>query len=133
LFAYCSVLMALRVGDQLRDDVRQRRGTIGDDLVRFAVRGERSREEPPGRSDVAAPRDEHVDDLAVLVVGAEDVAPDAGDLHVGLIGEPSEPDCVAARSRRVDQQRREALHPPEHGDVIDVDPALGEEFFEVTV
>ena len=40
---------------------------------------------------------------------------------------------MAARSRRVDQQWREALHPPKQGDVINVDAALGEEFFEVAV
>ena len=32
---------------------------------------------------------------------------------------------MAARSGRVDQQRREALHPPEQRDVIHVDPPLG--------
>jgi len=66
-----------------------------------------------GGRDVAAPRDEHVDDVAVLDDRAVDVAPSACDLHVGLVDEPPRLDSVAARSRRVDQQRRETPHPTE--------------------
>ena len=40
---------------------------------------------------------------------------------------------MPARPGRVDQQRREALHPPEQGDVIDLDAALGEELLEIAV
>ena len=69
----------------------------------------------------------------MLVDRPIDVAPAAGDPHVGLVDEPARYDRVAAWSRRVDQQRREALHPPEQGDVINVDPALCEEFLEITV
>ena len=50
-----------------------------------------------------------------------------------LVYEPARSDGVAAWSRGVDQHWREALHPAEQGDVIDVDPALREEFFEVAV
>jgi hypothetical protein len=31
------------------------------------------------------------------------------------------------------EQRRESLHPPVDGDVVDVDAALGEQFFDVAV
>ncbi len=78
-------------------------------------------------------RDQHVDDLAVLVDRAIDVAPYACDLDVRLIGKPASPDGVAAWSRRVDEQRREALHPAEKRDVIDVDAPLGKELLEVSV
>jgi hypothetical protein len=40
---------------------------------------------------------------------------------------------MPARSCRVDQQRREALHPSKQGDVIDIDAALREELFEIAV
>jgi hypothetical protein len=40
---------------------------------------------------------------------------------------------VAAWPGRVDQQRREALNPPEQGDVVDLDAAFGEELFEVAI
>jgi hypothetical protein len=71
--------------------------------------------------------------LAVLVNGSVHVPPDAGDLDVGLIDEPARPDRVTARSRRVDEQWREALHPPEQGDVIDIDAALGKELLEIAI
>ena len=40
---------------------------------------------------------------------------------------------MTARSRRVDQQRREPLHPPVQRDVIHLDAAFCEEFFQVSV
>jgi hypothetical protein len=40
---------------------------------------------------------------------------------------------VAAESGGIDQQRREPLHPPQHGDVVDVDAALGEQLLDVAV
>ncbi len=52
-------------------------------------------EESPGRRGVAADRDQHIDDLAVLVDGPVDVAPVAGHLHVGLVDEPAVADGVA--------------------------------------
>jgi hypothetical protein len=33
----------------------------------------------------------------------------------------------------VDQDRREALHPPEQRDVINADAPFAEEFFEITI
>ncbi len=64
-----------RVGHQLEDDVRQRGGPISDDLSRLTVRVERSCEEPSGRNDLASPRHEDFDDLAVPVYSAIDVSP----------------------------------------------------------
>jgi hypothetical protein len=40
---------------------------------------------------------------------------------------------VAARPGRVGQQRCEALHPPEHRDVIDLDPMLGQQLLDVPI
>ena len=40
---------------------------------------------------------------------------------------------MAARSCRVDQERRDALHPPKQRDVNDVGAALSEELFEVAI
>jgi hypothetical protein len=69
----------------------------------------------------------------MLVDGSVDVPPGAGDLHVCLVDEPAVADRVAARSCRVREEWCEALHPPEHGDVIDLGAALGEEFLEVAI
>jgi hypothetical protein len=32
-----------------------------------------------------------------------------------------------------DEERREALYPPVHGDVIDLDPTLAEQLFDIAV
>ncbi len=77
--------------------------------------------------------DVDVDDLAVLVDRPVHVPPPSGDLHIGLIDEPTVTDRVSARSGRVGQERCEALHPPEHGDVIDLDPTLGEELLDIAI
>jgi hypothetical protein len=67
----------------------------------------------------------------VLVDGSVDVPPDAGDLHVRLVHEPTVANRTPARPNRVREERREALQPPEDGDVIDLDAALGEEFLQI--
>ena len=40
---------------------------------------------------------------------------------------------MPARSRRVDEQRREPLHPPKQSHVIDGDAALREELLEIAI
>jgi hypothetical protein len=40
---------------------------------------------------------------------------------------------VPTRPGRVDQQRREALHPPEDRDEVDGDAAFGQQLFDVAV
>jgi hypothetical protein len=90
-------------------------------------------EEPADGLRVPACRDEHVDDLSELVDRAVHIPPAASDLHIGLVHEPAIPDQVAAGSGGVGQQRREPLHPPVDGGVVDVDAALAEELLDVAV
>jgi hypothetical protein len=40
---------------------------------------------------------------------------------------------MATWSGSISQERGEVLHPPVQGDVVDLDPALGQEFFDVAV
>ena len=40
---------------------------------------------------------------------------------------------MATRTRGVDHQRREALHPPIDRHVINIDATLGEQFFDIAV
>ena len=54
-------------------------------------------EEPAGGRGISPSGDEHVDDLAELVDRAVDVAPLAGDLHIGLVDLPAVTDGVPAR------------------------------------
>jgi hypothetical protein len=77
--------------------------------------------------------DEHVDHLPELVDRTVDVPPLADELHVGLVDLPTVADGVAAGPSGVSQQRREPQHPPVDGDVVDLDAALDQEFFEVAI
>ena len=77
--------------------------------------------------------DEHVDDLPELVDRSIDVAPLPSHLHVGLVDLPAVTDGVPTRPSGLGQQRREPQHPPVDRDVVDLDPALGEELFDVAV
>lgn len=81
---------------------------------------------------VSRRRDQHVDDLAVLVDGPVDVAPRPVDLHVRLVHEPTNADGVAPSPSSFGDQRHEALHPPVQGDVIELDPTLGQQLLEVS-
>lgn len=60
---------------------------------------ERLGEEPFGRGGVATLGHEGIEDLAVLVAGAVDVPPYAGDLHIGLDHEPPVADSSSAGPR----------------------------------
>jgi hypothetical protein len=46
---------------------------------------------------------------------------------------PTVADRVSARSGGFGQEWREALHPPEHGHMIDLDPTLTQEFLDVAI
>jgi hypothetical protein len=69
----------------------------------------------------------------VLVDRAVDVAPPAGDLHVGLVQSPAGTDGVSARPGGVSQQRREPQHPAVDGEVVDLNAALGQQFLNVAI
>ena len=118
-------------GDQLIHDGAQRPGPIGHDLRQLAMVAERPREEPSPGPGVAPCRDVDVDDLAVPIDRPVDGAPPAADPHRGLVHIPTVADRVPARSGRTCQQWCEALHPPVHDDVIDLNPALVQELFDV--
>src|ERR1035441_10656970 len=83
-------------------------------------------EEPRRSLGIASLRHEHVDDLAVLVDSPVDIPPAAGDLHVGLVNEPTVAGAMPTWSGRVHQQRREPLDPSEQGHMVDLDAAVSE-------
>ncbi len=124
------VLMLLGVMKRVRDELLncclQRLSQIGDDLIRFAMRGQRSGEESARRCNVTPRGDVDVDDLAMLVNCPVNVTPNTGDFDVGFVNEPPAANSVATRPRRVDQQGREALHPTVDRDVINLDTAFSE-------
>ena len=111
----------------------QRWGPVGHHLVGFTVGAECPGEEPACGPEIAAGRDEHVDDLAVLINRSIDVPPLAGNLHIRLVHIPTVADRMSARPGRIGEEWREALHPPVDGDVIDLDPTLTEQFFDIAI
>jgi hypothetical protein len=70
-------------------------------------------------------RDEDIDDLPELVDRRVQIDPTSRDFEVGLIHEPPITGDVSARSRSVDEQRSEPLHPPIDGHMINLDATLG--------
>ena len=115
-------------------DGRIRRRLVGGDLHRRDLgRADGLLKKPASRHGVPAGGDEYVDDLAELVDRSVDVAPVASHLHVGLVDLPAIADAVAAWPSGIGQQWREPLHPAVDGHMVDLDAALGEEFFDVAV
>jgi hypothetical protein len=53
--------------------------------------------------------------------------------HVGLIDEPAVADDVTTGPGCIDEQGGEPLHPPVHGHMIDVDPALAEKLVNIAI
>ncbi len=92
-----------RLGDQLIDNAKQGRSQIGGDFSGPPVVAKGGGEEPCSGSDVTSFRHVHVNDLAVLIECSVHIAPDTGDLDVGLVHEPPVADTVTAGSRRVDE------------------------------
>ena len=64
-------------------------------------------EEAAGRPRVPPYRHKDVDDLSELVDRAMDVAPPAGDLHIGLVDLPAVTNSLPARAGGLGQQRGE--------------------------
>jgi hypothetical protein len=107
---------------------------IGGDLGGPALgRADSPLEEPAGSRASRPSGDEHVDELAELVDRSIDKAPLPSHPHIRLIHLPAVTDRMPTRPSGLDQQRREPQHPPVDRDVIDLDPALGEELFDVAV
>jgi hypothetical protein len=52
---------------------------------------------------------------------------------MGLVDLPTASDSMPARPGGLGKQRREPLHPPVDRGVVDVDPTLGQQLFEVAV
>jgi hypothetical protein len=119
--------------DQVVDDSQIRPGLIGRHLDRRRSVAKSAGEESAGGGGVSLLRQQHVDDLPVLVHRPVQVPPAAGDLDIGLVDEPPVPGYMPQRAGGVGEQRGEPLHPPVHGDVIDFDTALGQQFLDVPV
>jgi hypothetical protein len=82
---------------------------------------------------LATRREEHIDDLAELVDGPEQVAPGPTHLEIGLVHVPSIPQDVLSSPGSLGELGREPLDPPVNAHVVDLDPAFGEKLLDVPV
>ena len=78
-----------RTRSQLLEHARVDRRPVGRDLDRRRTEAHRGREERPCGRAIATLRQQHVDDLAMLIDRAIQVGPPPCDLDVGLIDEPA--------------------------------------------
>ena len=114
--------------------MRVHRRLVSGDLHRDDLcGGQRPGEETPGRAAISPRGDVHVDDLPELVDRPVDIAPPTGHLDVSLIDPPAVPDAMPAWACRLRQQRREALHPAENADVVDLHSTLGQQLFHIAI
>ena len=120
--------------DQFVKDPQINVRAVGRDLYRDRARTQQcsSKEAPRGRQ-VTPRRQQDVDDLAMLIDGPVEIGPPAGDLHIGLVGEPPVTGSMAAWPRSLDELRGEPLHPPVHADVVNGDTAFGQQFLDIPV
>jgi hypothetical protein len=109
------------------------RRLVGGDLERPRDLLQRPGEEPASRRRIPLLAGQHVDDLPELVDRPVQVAPPTADLEIRLIHPPPVADRVPAGTRGVSEQRGEPLHPPVHGDVVDLDAALGQQLLRIPV
>ena len=112
--------------EKVVDDAQQRCSQISRDLSWPVAACQHRLEEPCSGIDVAAFRDVHIDDLAVLVDRSVHVPPHTSHPDVGFVDEPAITDTMPARPSRIDDQRGEALHPPINRHVINVDTTFRE-------
>ena len=68
-----------------------------------------------------------------FVVAAAEVLHEAVPGYDHLVHEPAVTGCVASKPGGVGEQRRESLHPPVQGDVVDLNPAFDQQLFDVAV
>jgi hypothetical protein len=114
--------------DQLVEDPRVDRGTVGVDLGRDRARAQRPGKEAPGGRQVTPPGKQDIDGLAMLVDRPAQAGQFAGDLHAHLTGNHRSPGAWRHGLAAPGELRSEALDPPADGDVIHGDSALGQQF-----
>jgi len=114
-------------GQQFRQDGRVHAGEVGGHLHRRCRGGQGLAEETAGRGQVTLVGQQHVDDLPVLVDCPLQIHPAPSDADVRFVDAPAVAAAMASAAGGVDQQRGERLHPAVDADVVDHDPAFGQQ------
>ena len=119
--------------DQFVQHPQVRAGLVGGHLDWRRPVPQGASEEAAGGGGVSLFGQQYVDGLPILVDRAVQVPPAAGDLDAGLINEPAITSSMPERASGVGKQRRESLYPSVDGDMVDLDAALGQQFFDIAV
>ena len=120
--------------EQLLQHHRIGRRSVGDDSdPLYLGRAEGPLEEPVSRHSVLPRGDQQVNDLTELVDRTVDIAPLSSHLHIRLVHEPAITHGVPAGSGGLSQQRREPLHPPVHGDMVNLHTTLSQQLLDLAV
>jgi hypothetical protein len=84
-------------------------------------------------ADVAFLPDVHINHLTMLINSTVHVPPHTSDFDIRFTDEPAVSDLMATWSSRVNEEWCEALNPPVQRDMINLDIAFSEKFFQVTI
>ena len=92
-----------------------------------------SAHQPDGRALIAPALNQHIKHLALMIDGAPQVHPLAGDPHDHLVQVPSIARAWTAPPQIAGDHGTELQHPAPHCFVGHVEPALGQEILDVAV
>ena len=107
---------------------------VGDQQFRHeALLLEQLAHQPQRRPTVASALDQHVEDLALVIDGAPEIRPLAGDAHHHLVQMPAiaRPRATLAQPSR--DRGTELQHPAPHRFVGDIEPSFGQRFLDIAV
>ena len=107
---------------------------VGDQQFRHeALLLEQLAHQPQRRPTVASALDQHVEDLALVIDGAPEIRPLAGDAHHHLVQMPAiaRPRATLAQPSR--DRGTELQHPSPHRFVGDVEPSFGQQLLDIAV
>src|SRR5947207_8620494 len=116
-----------------------KRGSVRAQLVgcqqfrREAVLPEQLSHEPECRALVAAALHQHIENLALVIDGAPQVHPFAGDANHHLIEVPPVARSWAAPSQPAGEPGPELQNPPPHGFIGNLQASLGQKLLDVAV
>jgi hypothetical protein len=108
-------------------------GPVGRPFRRGRSLAQRAGKESASDRQIPLLQQQNIHDLPDLVNGAIEVDPPTGDRDRGFVHEPAISWSVPARLSRVDEPGRETLHPAVDRHVINVNTALSQQLFPVSI
>jgi hypothetical protein len=107
---------------------------VGDENFRHeSLLLEQLAHQPQRRPSVASALDEHIEDLALVIDGAPQIQPLAGDAHYHLVQMPAIVRPRTALTKPSCDDGTEFQQPTPHRFVRDVETTLGQQFLDIAV